>query len=86
MGELIPLSKRLFFIALLVVFACEEKQEKDCAGSSMELPSAAVRTVPHRTMTAQLPTMMAAAWIVPELKAGTPPSAAVRIVRLLTIT
>ena len=24
--------KRLLFIALLVVFACEDKQEKDCAG------------------------------------------------------
>jgi len=29
---LIPLGKRLLFIALLVVFACEDNQEKDCAG------------------------------------------------------
>ena len=32
MGELILLGKRLLFIALLVVFACEEEQEKDCTG------------------------------------------------------
>ena len=31
-SKLIPLGKRLLFIALLVVFACEEEQEKDCTG------------------------------------------------------
>ena len=31
-SKLILLGKRLLFIALLVVFACEEEQEKDYAG------------------------------------------------------
>jgi len=45
----------------------------------MDLPFAAVRTVLHQIMTAQPPTMTAAAWIVQRLRVETI-SAAVRTV------
>ena len=61
------------------------RYRKTAQGLPMDLPSVAVQIVPHRTMTARLPTMTGAAWIALELKAETI-SVAVWIVQLLTLT